>query len=144
MSENKFDNLADRIRDEAAQAARPGQMERLEAIALEVEALRRGAKTLGEIVDKQCRMVLDVTGMHDAVDETGDGDWGAIWDHLYDIRNKALREAGAAIAAAAPAADDEVSGAVVEGYEAARQVVAALHATTTPTDPPRDLEESNG
>ena len=84
-STNKFDTLADRIRSEAAHAARPGQMERLEAIAEEVEALRRGAKTLGETIEQQCRMVLDATGLHDFIGEDGDGDWGAVWENLYDM-----------------------------------------------------------
>lgn len=88
-----FDTLADRIRDEAAQAARPGQMERLEAIADEVEALRRGAKTLGKTIESLSQVALDVTGMHNSVDEDGDGDWGAIWESVYDIGPKALREA---------------------------------------------------
>jgi hypothetical protein len=52
----------------------------------ETARLRRGAKTLGETIEKQCRMVLDATGLHDWVDEEGDGDWGAIWDHLFALR----------------------------------------------------------
>ena len=83
---NNFETLADRIRSEAATATRPGQMQALEAIADEVEALRRGAKTLGEIIDRQCRMVLEVTGRYDLIGEDGDGDWGAVWEHLYELR----------------------------------------------------------
>lgn len=54
----------------------------------EIERLRRGAQTLGKIIDDQCRMVLDATGLHDLVDEDGDGDWGAIWDRLFELRAK--------------------------------------------------------
>lgn len=90
---SNFDTLADRIREEAAQAARPGQMERLEGIAEDVEALRRGAKTLGQTIEQQCRMVLDATGLHHFIGEDGDGDWGAVWDNLYEIRANAIREA---------------------------------------------------
>ncbi len=77
--------LADRIRSEAAQADRPGQMARLEAIAEEVEALRRGAKTLGHIVEQNGRMILDVTGLHHFIGEDGDGDWGAVWENAYEL-----------------------------------------------------------
>jgi hypothetical protein len=83
MSTNE--TLADRIREEAAQAARPGQHDRLLAIAEEVERLRRGAKTLGHIVEQQGRMVLDATGLHHMIGEDGDGDWGAVWENLYDL-----------------------------------------------------------
>ena len=55
----------------------------------EQAVLRRGARTLGEIIDKQCRMVLDATGLHAWIDEDGDGDWGAVWDHLFDLRRRA-------------------------------------------------------
>lgn len=78
--------LTERIRSEAALATRPGQMDRLEAIAVEVERLQRGAKTLGHTIEQQCRMVLDVTGMHHVIGDDGDGDWAAVWDHLYTLR----------------------------------------------------------
>lgn len=95
-----FDTLADRIRDEAAQASRAGQMERLEAIAREVERLRQGAITLGHTIEQQGRMVLDVTGLHHYIAEDGDGDWGAVWDGLYELEGKALREAAEDLRAA--------------------------------------------
>lgn len=59
-----------------------------EAIA-EIERLRRGGKTLGEIIESQCRMALDATGLHHLIDETGDGDWGAVWENLLELRTKA-------------------------------------------------------
>lgn len=62
-----------------------GQAAVLRAAADELERTKRGAVTLGEIVERQCRDVLDVTGRHDLVDEDGDGDWGAVWDHLYEL-----------------------------------------------------------
>lgn len=55
------------------------------ALLEELERTRRGAKTLGHIVEQQGRMVLDVTGRHDLIAEDGDGDWGAVWDHLYEL-----------------------------------------------------------
>lgn len=57
-----------------------------DALRDEVERLRRGGKTLGEILAKQLRALLDITGRHDLVDENGDGDWGAVWDSLYEMR----------------------------------------------------------
>lgn len=138
-----FDTLADRIRSEAAQSARPGQMARLEAIANEVERLRRGAETLGHIVDNQGRMALDATGLHHLIGEDGDGDWGAVWENLYDIRDKALRDAEKAVIAAAPSLnsellydgrEDPVRAAYVEGFKAACGAISSLRAATTETN----------
>jgi hypothetical protein len=89
---NPFDTLADRIRDEAAQSSRSGQMERLEGIAREVERLRQGAKTLGHIIESNGRAILDITGRHDLIGEDGDGDWGAVWEHLYELPAKAWEQ----------------------------------------------------
>jgi hypothetical protein len=58
----------------------------VEQAKAEQERLQRGAKTLGEIVDRQCRDVLDITGAHDLINEDGDGDWGAVWDRLHGMR----------------------------------------------------------
>lgn len=60
----------------------------IEELADEVELLRRGGKTLGEIVEKQCRMALDATGLHHLIDENGDGDWGAVWENLAELGAK--------------------------------------------------------
>jgi hypothetical protein len=54
-----------------------------------VEKCKSAAKTLGEIIDKQCQMVLDATGRHDLIGEDGDGDWGAVWDWLSGLRPRA-------------------------------------------------------
>lgn len=78
--------LGDQIRAEAEISDRPGQMDRLIAIAEQVDRLQRGARELGKTIEQQCRMVLDVTGAYDCVDADGDGDWGAIWDRLYELR----------------------------------------------------------
>lgn len=56
------------------------------ALRAELARVKSGAKTLGETIEKQGRMVLDATGLHDWIDEDGDGDWGAIWDHLFEMR----------------------------------------------------------
>ncbi|MGZ6772567.1 MAG: hypothetical protein ACXVGA_08550 [Mycobacteriaceae bacterium] len=139
-------NLVERIRSEAALADRPGQMERLEQIAEEVARLQRGAKTLGHVVEQQCRMVLDATGLHHFIGEDGDGDWGAVWDNLYDIRANALREAEEAVIAAAPpinsellydGREDPAAAAYVEGYKDAWQAVTNLRTPTTNPQQPR-------
>lgn len=136
-----FDTLSDRIRSEAAQADRPGQMARLEAIADEVDRLRRGAKTLGHVIEQQGRMVLDVTGLHHFIGEDGDGDWGAVWENLYDIRSKALKEAEDAIVAAAPplnsellydGSEDPTQAAYVEGFRDAHGAVSDLRRNVVP------------
>ncbi|OBF14430.1 hypothetical protein [Mycolicibacterium conceptionense] len=51
----------------------------------EVERLRGACKTLGQIIENQCQMVLNITGLHNLVDETGDGDWGLIWEKLAEL-----------------------------------------------------------
>lgn len=78
----KAESLSDRIRSEAAIADRPGQMARLEAIAVEVDRLQRGARTLGDLVHFAHMRVVAATNSQDLLDENGDGDWGAIWDRL--------------------------------------------------------------
>jgi hypothetical protein len=51
----------------------------------QIAQLRRGGKTLGSIIDRQCRAVLDATGLHHLIDEDGDGDWGAVWENVADL-----------------------------------------------------------
>ena len=51
----------------------------------EVETLRRGGKELGRIIESQCQMVLNITGLHDVIDEDGDGDWGLVWEKLAEL-----------------------------------------------------------
>lgn len=51
----------------------------------QVAQLRRGGRTLGSIVDRQCQYALDATGLHHLIDETGDGDWGAVWENLAEL-----------------------------------------------------------
>jgi hypothetical protein len=46
----------------------------------------RGAKTLGEIIEKQCRDVLDVTGLHHLINADGDGHWDVVWMRLFEMR----------------------------------------------------------
>ena len=49
---------------------------------------KRGAKTLGGIIEKQCREVLDVTGLHHLINEDGDGHWDVVWMRLFEMRDE--------------------------------------------------------
>lgn len=66
-------------------------VERVKVAEAEVERVREAARTLGKIIDDQCRDVLDITGAHDLVDADGDGDWGAIWDLLREQAQRGQR-----------------------------------------------------
>jgi len=65
----------------AVQAAAPH-------LTANLEKYKRGAKTLGEIIDKQSRDVLDVTGLHHLINEDGDGHWDAVWMRLHEMRDE--------------------------------------------------------
>ena len=54
----------------------------------ELAKYKRGAKTLGEIIEKQCRDVLDVTGLHHLINEDGDGHWDVVWMRLFEMRDE--------------------------------------------------------
>lgn len=54
----------------------------------ELTRYKRGAKTLGEIIEKQCRDVLEVTGLHHLISEDGDGHWDAVWMRLFEMREE--------------------------------------------------------
>ena len=57
----------------------------------EVEGLisaKRAAKTLNEVIEKQCRDVLDVTGLHHLSNEDGDGHWDVVWMRLFEMRDE--------------------------------------------------------
>ena len=59
-----------------------------ERVEAELEKYKRGAKTLGEIIEKQCRDVLDVTGLHHLINEHGDGHWDIVWMRLFEMRDE--------------------------------------------------------
>lgn len=52
----------------------------------ELANYKRGAKTLGEIIENQCRDVLDVTGLHHLINSDGDGHWDVVWMRLFEMR----------------------------------------------------------
>ena len=99
-----WDRCTDRIRERslfridavlALFAQQPTVAEvKAEAIA-DTEKVRQAARTLGKIIDDQCRDVLEITGAYDLVGEDGDGDWGAVWDRLRELAEKGKRAASA-------------------------------------------------
>lgn len=66
-----------------------GQETRIAELEAELQAerdkARRVAEHLGNLVERQCRDVLDATGMHHVIDEDGDGDWGLVWERLAQM-----------------------------------------------------------
>ncbi|WP_198344273.1 hypothetical protein [Mycobacterium dioxanotrophicus] len=54
-------------------------------LVAELERARRACRRLGEVVESQCRMALDASGLHHLIDEDGDGDWGLIWERLAEL-----------------------------------------------------------
>lgn len=57
----------------------------------ELAAAKRAAKTLNEVIEKQCRDVLDVTGLHHLINEDGDGAWDVVWMRLFEMRDELAR-----------------------------------------------------
>ena len=54
----------------------------------ELASAKRAAKTLNEVIEKQCREVLDVTGLHHLINEDGDGHWDVVWMRLHEMREE--------------------------------------------------------
>ena len=61
------------------------------------EKTKRGAHTLGQVIEQQATDALNATGLHHLIDETGDGDWGAVWENVAELGERA-RRAEAALA----------------------------------------------
>ena len=54
----------------------------------ELRKATRAAQTLGQVIEKQCRDVLDVTGLHHLINEDGDGHWDVVWMRLFEMREE--------------------------------------------------------
>lgn len=52
----------------------------------ELAKYKRGGKTLGEMVDQLTQDQLDATGLHDLIDEDGDGPWDDVHEALMALR----------------------------------------------------------
>jgi hypothetical protein len=57
-----------------------------------IEQLRSGGKFLGKAIAELNDIALDATGLHDAINENGDGDWQAVWENVSDLGER-LRSA---------------------------------------------------
>lgn len=53
------------------------------------ERAERACRTLGKVVEDQCRDALNATGLHHLIGEDGDGDWMAVWENLAELRPRA-------------------------------------------------------
>lgn len=92
----------------------------------ELAKYKRGAKTLGGIIEKQCREVLDVTGLHHLINEDGDGAWDVVWMRLFEMRDElaSLKESTSAI----PTEAIEAAAAVFERTTGVRDTLTAENA----------------
>lgn len=54
----------------------------------ELRKATRAAETLGQVIEKQCRDVLDVTGLHHLINADGDGHWDVVWMRLFEMRDE--------------------------------------------------------
>jgi hypothetical protein len=54
----------------------------------ELASAKRAAKTLNEVIEKQCRDVLEVTGLHHLINKDGDGHWDVVWMRLFEMRDE--------------------------------------------------------
>jgi len=85
--------LAQAFRDaEFMAAARtdvPRLLDALEAAEDEVARTREAARTLGGIVDQQCRDIAKIARSEHLATEDGDADWGVIWEQAYEIADRA-------------------------------------------------------
>lgn len=54
----------------------------------ELAKYKRAAKTLNEAIEKQCRDMLNVTGLHHLINEDGDGHWDVVWMRLFEMRDE--------------------------------------------------------
>lgn len=64
-------------------------LDRIKELEAERHKAQRACRTLGKVVEDQARAALDATGLHHLVDETGDGDWGAVWENLAELGERA-------------------------------------------------------
>ncbi|WP_159840156.1 hypothetical protein [Nocardia sp. CY41] len=70
---------------------------RIAELEHEVARLRAAGKDVGEYIKALNQTALDATGMHDVINEKGDGDWQAVWENVADLGER-LRQAEKRIA----------------------------------------------
>ncbi|ANW63982.1 hypothetical protein BCA37_10585 [Mycobacterium sp. djl-10] len=64
-----------------------------EELVAEVEQLRRGGQTLGELLHRINQDVLDATNSHDLIGEDGDGDWMCVYERLAELKPQRIETA---------------------------------------------------
>jgi hypothetical protein len=118
---------------------------RAEKAEAERDRAKEACKTLGRIIEQQCDDILHITGLHDFIDEDGDGDWAAVWENAYSLptvaeweRLQAERDAAREALARVEALADEwernyasllaggFSGCSIGADSAAKRIRAAL------------------
>lgn len=58
----------------------------LPAILNALDRAKRGGRTLGDIVNRMGREMVDATGAHGVIGEDGDGDWALVSELLHELR----------------------------------------------------------
>ena len=78
----------------------------------EVKRLRDACKTLGGVIDRQCIDIAKIARSEHLVSESGDADWGVIWERAYEIADRAEKaeaEVARLTARPDPAWDEEAT-----------------------------------
>jgi len=119
---------AERMRDEWS------EMYKI-ALAAQVKA-ERACKTLGKVIEDQCRDALSATGLHRLIDETGDGDWGAVWENVAELGERARR----AEAALARVTDDSMAERIRDEL-AHTTIGSGYYQTSVATDEAAEMAE---
>ncbi|WP_280474804.1 hypothetical protein [Nocardia asiatica] len=56
-----------------------------------IETLQRGGELLAHALKTYNQIALDVTGLHDVINENGDGDWQVVWENVADLGDQLAR-----------------------------------------------------
>lgn len=69
----------------AARTAVPALLDALDAAERERDKAQRAARTLGKVVEDQCRDIARITRSEHMVSADGDADWAAIWERGHRL-----------------------------------------------------------
>lgn len=119
----------------------------IEALTARAEKAERACKTLGGIVDHQCRDIAHITGSEHMLDEDGDGDWGAIWERGYSMAGR-LSRAEAEVARLRSAVETVLAGREAEMGDLLlpdlRALIRDVRAALAPVEPSGETESGEG
>ena len=62
--------------------------EELEAVKADRDRKADACRYMGEIIERQGKSVVAVTGSQDLIGEDGDGDWEGVWDRVFELRRE--------------------------------------------------------